>query len=73
MTREVNDGSGSSFAGTCDLRTTPIDEIPEEPLPENKNIDLGPPRPPLVPQTKDELDEFKAALANAGFLPSSEL
>ena len=38
-----------------------------------KNIDLGPPRPPLVPQTKDELDEFKAALANAGFLPSSEL
>lgn len=38
-----------------------------------KNIDLGPPRPPLLPQTKDELNEFKQALVNAGFLPTSDL
>ena len=38
-----------------------------------KNIDLGPPRPPLLPQTKSEFNEFKQALVNAGFLPRSEL
>ena len=39
----------------------------------NNKIDLGPPRPPLEPQTTEDLNGFKEALINAGFLTKSEL